>query len=261
LEERNTEEAAMTGEVREPRLEDFGITEGDLARVPCAFLSEHRLGALTAAYLVAAVAVFVTILRASGSYSASVFFTIVSLAAGSVLLLPALIFLLCVSERAEERWLCSRFPKLNACLAYRRALAEHGRAVRALTASNATTPQWSVLSRPAMVEAVQARLGELLQVPAVELDVERDGADLAVNPSGGRMLVRCEPGPGPVGAGIGREVVAAVMDHGATGALIVSSGTPTPALEHYLEERPIRLVAPWQLEGAFDSIEFRAPTS
>ena len=251
----------MTDGVREPRLEDFGITEGDLARVPCAFLSDHRLGALTAAYLVAAVAVFVTILRASGSYSASVFFTIVSLAAGSVLLLPALIFLLCVSERAEERWLCSRFPKLNACLAYRRALAEHGRAVRALMASNATTPQWSVLSRPAMVEAVQARLGELLQVPAMELDVERDGADLAVNPSGGRMLVRCEPGPGPVGAGIGREVVAAVMDHEAMGALIVSPGTATPALEHYLVERPIRVVPPWQLDDAIAGVEPGAPSS
>ncbi|MGD9252807.1 MAG: hypothetical protein PVG92_02605 [Holophagae bacterium] len=251
----------MIDGVREPRLEDFGITEGDLARVPCAFLSDHRLGALTVAYLVAAVAVFVTILRASGSYSASVFFTIVSLAAGSVLLLPALIFLLCVSERAEERWLCSRFPKLNACLAYRRALAEHGRAVRSMTASNSTTPQWSVLSRPAMVEAVQARLVQLLQVPAIELDMERDGADLAVQPPGSRVLVRCEPGPGPVGAGVGREVVAAVMDHGARGALIVSSGTATPALEHYLEGRPIRMVPPWQLDGVFDGVELGASSS
>jgi hypothetical protein len=259
--ERNTEEAAMTGEVREPRLEDFGITEGDLARVPCAFLSDHRLGALTIAYLVAAVAVFVTILRASSSYSAAVFFTIVSLAAGSVLLLPALIFLICVSERAEERWLCSRFPKLNACLAYRRALAEHGRAVRAMAASNSTITQWLVLSRPAMVEAVQARLGQLLQVPAIELDVERDGADLAVNPAGSRVLVRCEPGPGPVGAGVGREVVAAVMDHRAIGALIVSSGTPSPALEDYLEERPIRIVPPWQLDDAIAGVELGAPSS
>ena len=57
----------MAESVVEPRVDDFGITEEDLNRVPCLFLEGHRPLVIVVAYLVAAGFLFVLLLNASGS--------------------------------------------------------------------------------------------------------------------------------------------------------------------------------------------------
>ena len=110
-----------------PKVEDFGITEEDLVEAPRLFVAGHRPWIFLLTHVFVAAALFFGILRAGSSWSAAAFFTIVILAAGSVLLLPILVAALCIGERAEERWLCKRVPVLRACLAYRSAVAEHPR--------------------------------------------------------------------------------------------------------------------------------------
>ena len=102
-----------------PRVEDFGISEEDLANAPGRFFAEKWPSILGVAYLVAAAAISFIILRVAGSWPAALFFTTIILAAGSVVLLPLAMLVLCASERVEERWLCRKFPALRACLAYR----------------------------------------------------------------------------------------------------------------------------------------------
>lgn len=241
----------MTEGAGEPRLEDFGITEEDLARAPCLLLAEHRPTVLAAAYLVAAAAVFAAILHTGRSFPVATLFTVITMAAGSILLLPLLVAAQCASERAEEHWLCGRFPKLRACLTYRRAVAEHARQRLAAAAAEPETEWWAGAPQPAFVAAVGARLARHPDLRVSALDRERTGADLALESSNGSVLVRCEPGPSPIGAGVGRELVAAMTEYGAARAVIVSAADPAPALAEAIVGRAITVVPPWQLEGEF----------
>jgi HEPN domain-containing protein len=232
-----------------PRVADFGITQEDLERAPCLFLAGHRVAALAGAYLAVAAALFALILGASGSYPAAVFFTVITLAAASVLLLPLLTLVLCASERAEERWLCSRFPKLSACLAYRRAVAEHARtASRAANAETRPHDWWLSAPRDAFVEAARMELERSGRADLRVVDHDATGIDLVVEAAAGACLVRCEPGAVEVGAAVGRELVAAIADRGAARAVIVTAAPAAPALAAYIAERPITVVAPWQLD-------------
>jgi hypothetical protein len=202
---------------------------------------------LAALYVVIAVGVFAMIARTGGSYSAALYFTVISLAAGSVLLLPALVFALCASERAEERWLCARFPKMRACLEYRRAVAEHTRRPSSTSRMPAET-WWQTASRAAFLAAVRRGLDGWPGVEVEDLDRETTGADMVLGTAAGETLVRCEPGLGPVGAAVGRELMAALAERGAARAVIVSAAEPAPALDAYLGERPLGFVRPWELE-------------
>lgn len=243
----------MSGPAGQPRVEDFGISEEDLARAPCAFLASHRAGFLASAYLVAAGVVFVLILSSGGALSAAAFFTVVILAAASVLLLPALMFLLCASERAEERWLCARFPKLRGCLAYRRAVAEHAEhARRAGAAAASPRGAWSLVAQEGLVEAVTVILGEVAGGDVTALDRQMTGVDLVVRYSRHAILVRCEAGPGPVDPSVGRELAAALADLDADRGLIVSAGQPTTTLAEYISSRPIAVVPPWSVEDELE---------
>lgn len=238
----------MTGVAGGPRVEDFGITEEDLARAPCLFLVGHRATVLAAAYLVAATVVFLLILTASDSYPAAALFTIIVLAAASILLLPILTLAQCASEQAEERWLCRRFPKLRACLAYRKAVAEHARTGRSRSTSEPRPVEWWASASPtAFVEAVRMAFERHPPAAAVPADRERSGVDFVVDGADGVVLVRCEPGRTPVAAAVGRELAASLADHGAARAVLVTAAGPTPALSDYLADRPITVVAPWQL--------------
>lgn len=233
----------------EPRIEDFGITEDDLSHAPCLFLAGHRVAVLAAAYLVAAAVVFALILSASGSYPTAAFFTVVTLAAASVLFLPLLTLALCASERAEERWLCSRFPKLGACLAYRRAVAEHTRNVSRAAAAETTPHDWWLNApRDAFVEAARMELERSGPADLAVVDHDSTGIDFVVDGPAGAVLVRCEPAAVEVGAAVGRELVAAIADRGAARAVIVTAARVAPALAAYITERPISVVAPWQLD-------------
>jgi hypothetical protein len=236
-----------------PRIEDFGITEGDLERAPKLFLSHHRPVFFCTAYLLASVAVFCVILWSSGSIAAAVFFTAITLAAGSVLLLPLLILLVCVGERTEERWLCRRFPLLRACLAYRAAVADHQRQ-SATRQRNEGDARWWVLQDPRdfseRVARVMAEHGSI-ERPAGGREV--CGFDFVVRSDAHTTLVRCETTSDPIEASVGREMAAALIDHGADDALIVAPGGASPVLEEYLGERPIKVVPPWEIETAIQA--------
>ena len=230
-------------------MEDFGITEEDLARAPCLFLAGHRAAVFAAAYLAAAVVAFTLMASGSGSYTAAALFTIIVLAAASILLLPILTLAQCASEQAEERWLCRRFPKLRACLAYRRAALEHARKVRLKSTSEPQPAEWWTNAPPAaFVEAVRMAIERHGGTDAIPVDRERCGIDFVLREVAGELLVRCEPGTAPVAAAVGRELAAAMADHGAARAVLVTAAGPTPALSDYIAERPITVVAPWKLD-------------
>jgi len=231
-----------------PRVEDFGITEDDLVHAPQLFVAGHRVWIFLLTYTVVAAALFFAILQTGSSWPAAVFFAIILLAAGSVLLLPILVAALCVGERAEERWLCRRVPVLRACLAYRSAVSEHRR--RATTPSRPrpyTSRDWAALS-PSTLRTEVARLLERTSLGSVTaFDRDATGIDLEIRATTGPVLIRCEPGGPPVTAGVGRELVAAVADHRAARALIVTTAGASPALADYIASRPISVVAPSKL--------------
>lgn len=239
----------MAESVVEPRVDDFGITEEDLNRAPCLFLEGHRPVVIVVAYLVAAGFLFILLLNASGSPAGAIFFTVISLAAGSILLLPILMLVVCASERVEERWLCGRFPKLRACLAYRAAVAEHERRERrALTADRTARMWWSGASPDDFIEAAKSELARAGSCEIVSVDRDRTGFDFEVRSEDGPVLIRCEPGAKPASAAVGRELVTAMADRNAATALIVTVAKTAPALADYLRSRPIIVVAPWELD-------------
>jgi hypothetical protein len=232
-----------------PRIEDFGITEDDLARAPRLFISSHRLGFLFAAYFIAAVVIFVLIIEASHSIPAAAFFTIVILSAVSVLLLPALILLVCAGEQVEEKWLCRRAPMLRACLAYQRALAEHRQRDEKDAPLTIDPEDWSTLSEPTFVRQLRSELDRQFQHTISETDREQTGFDFLLDLAGKRVILRCEAGSTPVAASVARELAAALDDFHADTAVIVTIATPTPALEEYVAGRRIKIAAPWELDA------------
>lgn len=235
-----------------PRIEDFGITEEDLARAPRLFLSSHRMKVLLAAYIVAAAVIFFVIIETSHSIPAAAFFTIITLAAGSVLMLPALVLLVCAGEQAEERWLCRRVPMLRACLAYQRAVAEHRRAAEGKSGRPLDPKDWPALSGPAFRRHVRTELDRSFQSSVSETDRERTGFDFILDVDEKRLILRCEAGSTPVAASVARELVAALGDSQADAAVIVTTEYPTAPLEAYIAGRPITLAAPWELDSLRD---------
>jgi len=232
-----------------PKIEDFGISEDDLARAPRLFLSSHRIGVLFAAYLIAAVLVFIVIVETSHSMSAAAFFTIITLAAGSVILLPVLFLLLCAGEKAEERWLCRRVPMLRACLAYERAVAEHRRLTEGRAARPLEPEDWQALSESAYIRQLRSELDRRFPSSVSETERELTGFDFIIDLARQNFVLRCEAGSTPVAASVARELVAALDDAGADAAVIVTAAEATEALEKYIADRPITLAAPWQLDA------------
>jgi len=228
-----------------PRLEDFGITEEDLEQVPRPFVASHRSWIFLLVYMAVATALFCGILQAGSSWPAAAFFTIILLAAGSVLLLPVLVAVLCVGERAEERWLCQRVPLLRACLAYRSALAEHRRRSAVPSGRHPSSSRdWAVLSPAVFRTEVGSRLEMAAPGSVTALDREATGVDFEVNVSSGPVLIRCEPGVQPVAAGVGRELVAVIADHRAATALIVTAAGASRTLVDSIDGRPISVIDP-----------------
>jgi hypothetical protein len=240
-------------------MEDFGITEDDLADAPELFLPSHRVGVLFAAYLIAAVLVFMLIIETSHSAAAATFFTIITLAAGSVLLLPVLVLLVCAGEQAEERRRCRRVPMLRACLAYQRALTEHRRSTSSSGARPLEPEDWLALSESAYLRQLRSELDRRFQSSASEIDREQTGFDFMVDLGGKRIIFRCNAGSTPVAAAVGRELAAAVDDFRAEAALIVTATGSTRALDDYIVGRPIRITAPWDLDTVISDLDLPDP--
>jgi hypothetical protein len=256
LEERPREVVLAQSAVK-PRVDDFGITEEDLRRAPCLFVAGHRPFVIAVAYLVVAGFLFALLLNVGGSSTGAIFFTVISLAAGSVVLLPVLMVIVCASERVEERWLCGRFPKLGACLAYRSAVADHERREReAFTADRTARMWWSGAAPEVFIEASKSALLHEGSYEVRSVDRESTGFDFEVGPMDGRILIRCEPGTEPAPAAVGRELAAAVADRGAAKAFIVAAAGASPALADYIVGRPIVLIAPWELQERTRNSDF-----
>jgi hypothetical protein len=82
----------------------------------------------------------------------------------------------------------------------------------------------------------------------VSADRDSSGIDFEFDTASGLVLVRCEPGAQPISASVGRELVAAMADRGATGAFVVTVADATAALEAYIDGRRIFVVPPWELQ-------------
>lgn len=237
-----------------PRIEDFGISEDDLKRAPKLFLSNHRPGVLVGAYFVAAVVIFIAIYHSSDSMPAAVFFSVITLAAGSVLLLPVLILVLCAGEWAEERWFCRRVPILRACLAYQRAVAEDHKSTDKRVSPQTAPELWSSVSHSVFLEMLSSTLDGLLGTSFSRADREEAGFDFLVERAGRRLLLRCESGVKPVSAAVGRELVAAVDDFRGDSAVIITVAEPTPALESYIADRSITVAPPKALDAVVSDL-------
>jgi hypothetical protein len=195
------------------------------------------------------------IIGTSHSLPAAVFFTIITLAAGSVLLLPIMVLLVCAGEQAEERWLCRRVPIMRACLAYQRALAEHRRLTDEKVGRPLEAKDWPALSESTFKRQLRAELDRRFDAAVSEVGREQTGFEFLVDKAGKRTILRCEAGSTPVAASVARELVAALDDSDADTAVIVTAARPTRALEDYIVDRPIRIAAPWALGaiGILDS--------
>jgi len=231
-----------------PRIEDFGITREDLARAPSSFVAKHRAGLLLGSYLLVAAVVFAATLRAGDSWPAALFFTVIALAAGSIVLLPVLMLALCATEHAEERWLCRTFPTLRACLAYQKAFAEHRCRIAAQKSRPSSEAQWAALSGPTFLEEVASLLEEQLPFAVSRMQRESTGFDFVVDDGDHEILVRCESGSTSIGASVGREMAAALVDRGAKSAVIIAAAKAAPVLDDYIADRAIAMIAPWNLD-------------
>lgn len=240
----------MSGPDREPRPEDFGITEADLARAPSVLTSRCRPLLVVMLWATTLAVAFVAIYRATASPSAAALFSVILVAAGSIFLVPLLVGLVCASEKAETRWLCRRFPQLGACLDYRAAVVGFRRGRRP-SSREVHDPGWWMALEPVAFCVQAARdlegCGSVLKHPA---DRELAGYDFAFDDPRGRVLVRCEAGSEPVRLGVGRELVACLEETGAGRAMVISAADASPELAAYLADRPLVVLRPWELGGA-----------
>lgn len=244
-----------------PKIEDFGISERDLAQVPQFIVANHRKGLILGVYLVAAFGLFWLLMSVGGSWPAAVFFTVIVLAAVSVLLLPAAFLAVCAGEQAEERWLCRRFPALRACLAYQKAVADHRRRSLLSSPPSAASEDWLAISLPASLMITGNMLNRMSCGRVTEVNRETAGFDFLFESDSRRLLLRCEPGANPVSAAVGRELTGALVDFNADAAWIVAAAEPTSAFEDYIANRPITVLGPGELAETILNSEFPIPNS
>jgi hypothetical protein len=138
---------------------------------------------------------------------------------------------------------------LRACLAYQRALAEHRRRDEKETALAIDAADWPTLSELTFLRQLRFELDRRFQHTISETDREQTGFDFLLDLAGKRVILRCEAGSTPVAASVARELAAALDDFHADTAVIVTTATPTIALEEYVAGRRIRIAAPWELDA------------
>lgn len=230
-----------------PRIEDFGISERDLAITPRPWLVRYRPQNLIALLIGVILVFYVLILDAGSSVGAAAFFSVILVGAWAIVLVPVFICLLCASEEVERRLLCRRYPLFEACLGYREALDEY-RSRRRQHQQCRTDPGWWAGLSPAAfrfeVERRLNRLGADLDRPKIR---EAAGYDFEANGPKGRVLIRCEPGDRPVKIGVGRELVSCLAETGADRAVVVTAAGSSAALSGFLKDRPLEMVDPIHL--------------
>jgi hypothetical protein len=230
-----------------PRLEDFGITEQDLTRAPEPRLIRYRPHAVMALLVATTAAAFVGLLTVGNSTTAAVFFAIILVAAWSIVLIPIFVCLVCASECLERRWLCRRFPLLDACLAYRAAVEEHRTRRTRHDRQRADLDRWSALPTGVFRLEIEGQL-EARGNPARRVRNPRSaGYDFETDIDGEQVLIRCSPGKQPAEIAAGRELMSCLDETGADRAVLVSAVGAAPDLAAYVRGRPLSVVDPVRL--------------
>ncbi len=238
-----TEPDARSG----PRAEDFGITEQDLDTIPRPRLMRYRPQVLFALFVTTTAAAFIGLLAAGAPTTAAALFSVVLVAAWSIVLIPIFVCLLCASERVERRWLCRRFPLLDACLAYREAVEEHRARRDRRHQDRADVGWWSTLPPDVLRLQVERRLDARDITPRRVRDPHAAGYDSEISVGGERVLLRCVPGDHPVEIAVGRELIACLEETGADRAVIVTAAGADSDLEAHLVGRPLSVTDPVRL--------------
>ncbi len=231
------EEMALSAPIP-PRLEDFGLTAEEFKAVPESKIGPRRALFFLGVYGTAATLVFLATLTISGSIIGAVFFGILLLAAGSVLLVPAITGLVCALETCEQCWMCRRHAQYRAASYYRKAMKAYEVEVQRLQAVQHRHGEafWRSLDHPRLVAEtirVLESAGHVVNRVAPELD---SGIDLLVTRAEEVTAVKCAAGGVVTGRSLGRELAAAARDIGAFETLLVAPGGVDSDLSLYLEE-------------------------
>lgn len=230
-----------------PGIEDFGISERDLATTPRPWLVRYRPHNLIALLIGVMSVLYVVMLDAGSSVSGAAFVSVILVVAWAIVLVPVFICLLCASEAIERRLLCRRYPLFEACLGYREALDEYRRGRRQQEQSDADPEWWAGLSSAAYRFEVERRLNRFSAALARPKSREAAGYDFETDGPNGRILIRCEPGDRSVTIGVGRELVSCLTETGADRAVIVTAVGSSAALAGFLSGWPLEVVDPVHL--------------
>jgi len=243
-----------------PRIEDFGISERDLATTPRPWLVRYRPHNLIALLIGVMSVLYVVMLDAGSSVSGAAFFSVILVAAWAIVLVPVFICLLCASEEVERRFLCRRYPLFEACLGYREAFDEYRRRQRQQKQCRADPEWWAGLSSAAYRFEVERRLNRLGAALGRPKSRETAGYDFEADGPNGRVLIRCEPGDRPVKIGVGRELVSCLAETGAHRAVVVTAAGSSAALAGFVSRWPLEVVDPETLRcQALGSWEVASP--
>ena len=221
---------------RPPRPEDFGLTDEMVKSAPRTLVGAHRGVWVAGLWALAAVATLIALLAMSGSIAASVAFTVVAIAAASVLLLPALTALVCWLEVCERCVLCRRHSHYAALMRYREAVEGYNAADRRRAAARARSGRqfWTSLPQAALVAEVE-RLFERAGTTVERLPEDRSaGFDLMLVERGRRTAVRCEAEPIAAGKALGHELAGARLELAADQMILVSPAGASDELEDFL---------------------------
>jgi hypothetical protein len=240
-----------------PRPEEFGLDESLVSSMPSPFVASRRGLCIVVVYGSAAALVISAALALSGSVIAAVFFGGLLVAAGSVLLIPAVTGLVCAVEQCEHSWLCRRYAKYRALSEYRKALSTYeSEQKRFIAATERSSHEyWLSMSRDRLV----VEIGGLFRSRGAEVrelsSREDAGADFLVVDDASVTAVRCETGPVQQDRAFGRELAAVRMDTGADRLLLVSPAGVDSALVEYLASHSADVL------DAGDLTELQSPTT
>lgn len=221
---------------RPPRPEDFGLTDDMIHSAPRTLFGAHRGAWIVGLWAGAAVAVLVALLVLSGSIAASLAFTVLAIAAASVLLVPGLTALVCGLEVCERCVLCRRHSHYAALIRYREAVDrfETGARRRAAARVRSGVRFWTDLAPAALVAEVE-RLFEDAGSEVERLPEDRGaGFDLVLTDGGARTAVRCQAEPIENGRALGHEMAGARLELGVERMVLVAPAGAPAELEELL---------------------------
>jgi hypothetical protein len=236
---------AMLTAPKPPEPGDFGLSDADIEQVPESRIGSRRVACFLAIYGTAALLVMFAALALSGSLVGALFFGVLLVAAGSVLLVPAVAGLVCALEQCEHSWLCRRHARYRAISEYRKAWAAHDRELARYRAarSRAAESFWRDLGQAALVAETVRALRATRPRDKVAEAGENSGLDAVVRSDSGDVAVRCIADAVASGRPLGREVTAAAIDVGAAEVLVVAPRGADPELVTYLQEHNGRVLA------------------